>query len=166
MKIRQEKCVAAEIHKNLIEAMQYLWNRCLAEKLGHQPWNALRVIVEENRAEVNFELVERLAEREERDWTYFGRLPPRAGEEASKSARCADRGRPPGTAAEEAPGHSDAELRHDSSPLAAALPSRTQRLAATLIWNRAKNRRWLRAGGECRARGRVARSSPTIQGVS
>jgi hypothetical protein len=25
-------------------------------------------------AEVNFELVERLAEREERDWTYFGRL--------------------------------------------------------------------------------------------
>jgi len=30
--------------------------------------------VEENRAEVNFELVERLAEREERDWTYFGRL--------------------------------------------------------------------------------------------
>jgi hypothetical protein len=33
-----------------------------------------RVIVEENRAEVNFELVERLAEREERDWTYFGRL--------------------------------------------------------------------------------------------
>ena len=24
------------------------------------------------RAEVNFELVERLAEREERDWTYFG----------------------------------------------------------------------------------------------
>jgi hypothetical protein len=32
------------------------------------------VIVEENRAEVNFELIERLAEREERDWTYFGRL--------------------------------------------------------------------------------------------
>jgi hypothetical protein len=30
--------------------------------------------VEENRAEVSFELVERLAEREERDWTYFGRL--------------------------------------------------------------------------------------------
>jgi len=26
------------------------------------------------RAEVNFELVERLAEREARDWTYFGRL--------------------------------------------------------------------------------------------
>ena len=42
--------------------------------LGHQPWNALRVIAEENRAEVNFELVERLADREERDWTYFGRL--------------------------------------------------------------------------------------------
>jgi hypothetical protein len=31
-------------------------------------------IVEENRPEVNFELVERLAEREERDWTYFDRL--------------------------------------------------------------------------------------------
>jgi hypothetical protein len=46
------------------------------EKLGfgHQQWKALRVIAEENRAEVNFELIERLAEREERDWTYFGRL--------------------------------------------------------------------------------------------
>jgi hypothetical protein len=32
------------------------------------------VIVEENRAGVNFELVERLAEHEERDWTYFGQL--------------------------------------------------------------------------------------------
>jgi hypothetical protein len=42
--------------------------------LGHQPWKALRVMVEENRTEVNFELVERLAEPEERDWTYFGRL--------------------------------------------------------------------------------------------
>jgi hypothetical protein len=31
-------------------------------------------MVEENRAEVCFQLVERLAEREERDWTYFGRL--------------------------------------------------------------------------------------------
>ena len=30
--------------------------------------------VEENRAEVNFELVERLAELEQRGWTYFGRL--------------------------------------------------------------------------------------------
>ena len=28
------------------------------------------MIAEENRAEVKFELVERLAEREERDWTY------------------------------------------------------------------------------------------------
>ena len=42
--------------------------------LGQQPWRALRVIAEDNRAEVNFELVERLAEREQRDWTYFGRL--------------------------------------------------------------------------------------------
>jgi hypothetical protein len=32
------------------------------------------VTVEENGAEVNFELVERLAQREERDWAYFGRL--------------------------------------------------------------------------------------------
>ena len=32
------------------------------------------MIAAENRAEVNFEPVERLAEREERDWTYFGRL--------------------------------------------------------------------------------------------
>jgi hypothetical protein len=29
------------------------------------------VAVEENRAEINFELAERLAECEERDWTYF-----------------------------------------------------------------------------------------------
>jgi hypothetical protein len=38
----------------------------LLEKLGlgHQ-WKALRVSVEENRAEVNFELVEQVAEREE-----------------------------------------------------------------------------------------------------
>src|SRR5216684_4525680 len=42
--------------------------------LGRQPWKALRVIVEENRAEVNFELVERFVEREQSDWTYFGRL--------------------------------------------------------------------------------------------
>jgi hypothetical protein len=33
----------------------------------HQPWKALRVLMEENRAEVNFELVEQLAERERRD---------------------------------------------------------------------------------------------------
>jgi hypothetical protein len=35
--------------------------------LRHQPWEALCVIVEENRATVNFELVERLAQREEVD---------------------------------------------------------------------------------------------------
>jgi len=46
------------------------------EKLGleHQPWKPLRMTVGENRAEVNFELVELLAEREERDWAYFGLL--------------------------------------------------------------------------------------------
>ena len=36
--------------------------------------------VEENDGEVNSELVERLAEREERDWTYFGRLRLERGE--------------------------------------------------------------------------------------
>jgi len=35
---------------------------------------ALRVIVKENRAEVNFELVEQLTELEHRDWRHFGRL--------------------------------------------------------------------------------------------
>jgi hypothetical protein len=42
--------------------------------LRAQAWKALRVKVEESRADINFELVRRLAEREERDWTYFGRL--------------------------------------------------------------------------------------------
>jgi hypothetical protein len=59
--------------------------------------------VEENRAEVNFELgrATRGARRERLDlWP----APPRAGEEASRSARCADRGRPPAAATEEAPG--------------------------------------------------------------
>ena len=42
--------------------------------LGRQPWKALQTTVEENRAEINFELVERLQEREQRDWAYFGRL--------------------------------------------------------------------------------------------
>jgi hypothetical protein len=34
----------------------------------------LRVIAEENRAEVNFDLVKGLAESEQRDWTNFGQL--------------------------------------------------------------------------------------------
>ena len=46
----------------------------ITESLGHQPWKGLHVVVEENRASVNFELVERLAKREEREWTYFDRL--------------------------------------------------------------------------------------------
>ena len=78
-------------------------------------------IVEENRDDVNFEFVERLVEREERDWSYFGQAPPRAREEASRSARCADRGRPPAAASEEAPGTSDAELSNNNPPLAAFL---------------------------------------------
>ena len=50
-------------------------NRCLAScRNWKSSVQSPRVIAEENRAEVNFELVERLAEREERDWTYFGRL--------------------------------------------------------------------------------------------
>jgi hypothetical protein len=55
---------------------QVVGQQSLLEKLGlgHHPWNALRVIAEENRAEVNFELVERLAECEQSDWSDFGRL--------------------------------------------------------------------------------------------
>jgi hypothetical protein len=66
------------------------------EKLGvgNQPWNALHVILEENRAEVNFDLVERLAEREQGGWTYFGRLRHEREKKLSRSARCDDRGRP------------------------------------------------------------------------
>jgi hypothetical protein len=43
-------------------------------RLGAPAVEALCVIVEKNGAEVNLELVERLAEREQRNWTYFGRL--------------------------------------------------------------------------------------------
>jgi hypothetical protein len=75
-KSRGQHCVGKlrlyEILYNLNQGFeQVLGQLQLLEKLGleHQPWKALRVIVEENRAEVNFELVERLAEREERDWT-------------------------------------------------------------------------------------------------
>jgi len=42
--------------------------------LGRQAWKAWEVMVEETRAQINFELVEWLAEREQRDWTFFGRL--------------------------------------------------------------------------------------------
>jgi hypothetical protein len=52
-------------------------------------------IVEENRPEVNLELVERLAEREERDWSYFGRLRIEREKKLRDPQRCADRGRPP-----------------------------------------------------------------------
>ena len=45
-------------------------SRELIERL--QPWKALRVVVDH--AEVNFDLAELLAERVERNWTYFGRL--------------------------------------------------------------------------------------------
>jgi hypothetical protein len=61
--------------------------------LGHQPWKDLREIVKENRAEVNFELAERLAEREERDWTYFGRLRLEREKKLRDPQECADRGR-------------------------------------------------------------------------
>ena len=37
-------------------------------------WKRFRLIAEEMRAEVNFELVEFLQERELKDWTDFGRL--------------------------------------------------------------------------------------------
>jgi hypothetical protein len=53
-----------------IRALNRCWASCRNWKTSlwrYQPWKALRVTVEENRAEVNFELVERLAECEERD---------------------------------------------------------------------------------------------------
>jgi len=90
---------------------QVLGQLQLLEKLG--------VMVDENRAEVNFELVERLAEREERDWTYFARL----RDEREKRLR------DPQDVLIEADGlrqelkkcpHSDAELRNNS-PLAPCL---------------------------------------------
>ena len=68
-----------EILYNLNQGFeQVLGQLQMLEKLGlgNQPWKALRVIVEENRTEVNFELVERLAEREQRDSTYFGNMAP------------------------------------------------------------------------------------------
>jgi len=42
--------------------------------IGRHQLKRFQVIVEETRAEVNFELVEFLQERELRDWTRFGRL--------------------------------------------------------------------------------------------
>jgi len=83
------------------------------EELGleRQPWKALREIVEENRAEVNFEngRAARGARREGLDLLWPAS--PRAGEEASRFARCADRGRPHAAAAEEAPGTATARKR-------------------------------------------------------
>jgi len=49
-----------------------------------------------NRAEVNFELIERLAEREERDWTYFGRLRQEREKKLQDPKMC--RSRPTGRA--------------------------------------------------------------------
>jgi hypothetical protein len=74
--IPSESCSSTKSYTTAIGFEQVLEQLQQLEELGlgHQPWEALRVIVEENRAEVNFELVERLAEREQRDWTYFGRF--------------------------------------------------------------------------------------------
>jgi len=46
------------------------------EKLGfrREPLKEFRVVVEETRAWANFELVETMHDREERDWFRFGRL--------------------------------------------------------------------------------------------
>jgi len=66
-----ESCGVYEILDNLNQGFEQVLSQLqilVKLGLGHQPWKTLRVIVEENRAEVNFELVERLAEREERDW--------------------------------------------------------------------------------------------------
>jgi hypothetical protein len=46
--------------------------------VGRRAWKKLQVIVEEARAEINFELVYVLQERELRDWTYFGAVKPSA----------------------------------------------------------------------------------------
>ena len=42
--------------------------------LGRQPWDRLQVILEEARAETNFELCERLEQLAFNQWTHFGRL--------------------------------------------------------------------------------------------
>jgi hypothetical protein len=48
-------------------------------------------MVEKNRAEVNFELVERLAERKERDWTYFGQIRHEREKKRRVRKRCSSR---------------------------------------------------------------------------
>src|SRR5216684_5780299 len=52
---------------------------------------------------LNFELVE-IADREERDWTYFSPTSPRAGKRSFEIARYPDRGRSIEASVEEAPG--------------------------------------------------------------
>jgi hypothetical protein len=53
----------------------------------------LHVIVEETRAEVNFELVELLQERELKDWTRFGRLRERAEKHSDRTNADRERNR-------------------------------------------------------------------------
>ena len=60
------------------------------------------MIVEENGAEVKLELDERLAQREERDWTYFGRLRNVREKKLRDPQDVLERGRPPAAGAEEA----------------------------------------------------------------
>jgi hypothetical protein len=101
-------------------------------------------------AEVNFELVERPAERKERPGLLWP-TSPRAGEEASRSSRCADRGRPPAAVGEQAPGtatqnSATVARRHPTH----ASPSQTQSPSARMIWNGKLNLRRLCEAGEIR----------------
>ena len=43
-------------------------------RIGRRDWRKFLAIVEETRAEINFEVVELLQQHELKDWTYFGRL--------------------------------------------------------------------------------------------
>jgi hypothetical protein len=77
------------------------------------------VIAAENCAEINIELVERLAKREGSDWTYFSRLRHERKRKLREPQDVLIEAESPAAAAEEAPGTSDAELRNNSPPLAA-----------------------------------------------
>jgi hypothetical protein len=83
------------------------------------------------RAEVSFELGGARGARTE-GLDVLWPAPPRAGEEASRSARCADRGRPPAATAEEPPGTAtwNATIARLSPR---SLPSHTQSSCERLI---------------------------------
>ena len=67
------------------------------------------------------ELVERLAEREERDWTYFGRLRHERDEKFRDPQDALIEADRPAAAAEEEQGRAARNAANDSPPLAACL---------------------------------------------